>query len=204
MLMQLNTQTEQIKALANLNKICMEIQSFILEHYEVLLLIIGLIFLFSGIAPIVSKNYYTKNYDTKWNHMFWPFSRNDGYIYDRYIRQMEPILIGGCFVAFAIYKLLFAPGPLNMSFSHDALYESLKYTLNYYSLFILLIGIFLVCVGISPNLPDKYSKNIIKKVWSRESWPFTETDHSNKNRYKKQSLFVLLGMLLAAVAVYNM
>ncbi len=82
----------------------MEIQNFILEHYEILLLFVGSLFLFLGLAPILSDSYYYKNIHQKKRSFL--FSEKEGYIYNRYLRQLEPILIGVCLVLFSIYKLL--------------------------------------------------------------------------------------------------
>jgi hypothetical protein len=82
-------------------------QEFIASNYEIILLILGLLLMFNGLAPVISRNYYVKNYDTKYNNMFWPFSKRDGYLYDRYIRQIYPILVGLTLVIFSLYQLLF-------------------------------------------------------------------------------------------------
>lgn len=87
--------------------ILVNIQNLILTHYRILLLVGGVLTLFLGVAPIVSRQYYERFYESKWDDRFWPFSKEDGYIYDRYTRQTYPILIGIALIAMAIYKFLY-------------------------------------------------------------------------------------------------
>lgn len=85
----------------------MDIQNFILTYYRELLLVAGVLMLFLGLAPIVSEKYYQKNLVTKWDEKIWPFSKKFGYLYGRYIRQTNIILIGLTLVVIALYKLLY-------------------------------------------------------------------------------------------------
>jgi hypothetical protein len=80
----------------------MEIQTFVAQYYRELFFVAGILFLFLGIMPIVSKEYYQKNIHNDKN--IWPFSKHDGYIYDRYIRQIYPILLGFTLIFFAVYQ----------------------------------------------------------------------------------------------------
>lgn len=85
----------------------MNFQNFILEYHEILILVAGILMLFLGLAPIISVSYYKKIHESKWDDILWPFSKQDGYIYDRYIRQIKIILIGLSLVIFAIFKLAY-------------------------------------------------------------------------------------------------
>ncbi len=81
----------------------MEMQNFILEHYEILLLIAGILLLFLGVTPIVSNKYYYRYIHNKPNILF---SEKEGYIYNRYLRQLTPIIMGASLLAFALRQLL--------------------------------------------------------------------------------------------------
>lgn len=83
----------------------MNFQNFVIEHHELLLLVAGTLMLFLGLAPITSLNYYKKYHESKWDDKLWPFSKRDGYIYDRYIRQTKVLLVGLSLVVYAVYKL---------------------------------------------------------------------------------------------------
>jgi hypothetical protein len=85
----------------------MDIQQTILIYYRELLLIAGVLLLFLGLAPVVSEKYYQKHLVTKWDEKIWPFSKDSGYLYGRYIRQINIILMGATLVGIAIYKSLF-------------------------------------------------------------------------------------------------
>ncbi len=84
----------------------MDIQRFILDHWKSLVLVAGIMMFLLGILPIVSREYYEKFHKSTWDDKFWPFSKQDGYIYDRYIRQINFILTGLTLIGIVIYKFI--------------------------------------------------------------------------------------------------
>lgn len=85
----------------------MDIQDFVVSQYRPLVLIAGVMMVFLAVAPIVSKKYYEKYHESKWDDKFWPFSMDDKYVYDRYIRQISFLLLGLTLIGIAIYKFLY-------------------------------------------------------------------------------------------------
>ncbi len=85
----------------------MKLQDLIINNYEILLLVAGLLLTFLGIMPIISRNYYENNLRSDWSRNLWLFSEKDRYIYNRYVRPLYPLLAGITMIGVAIYKFLY-------------------------------------------------------------------------------------------------
>lgn len=77
------------------------------NFFHILILLGGFLFLFLGLAPILSRKYFDEAYKKIWKGKREFLSEEDSYIYSRYIRQLFPILMGVTLVGYALYKMLF-------------------------------------------------------------------------------------------------
>jgi len=69
---------------------------------KILLLIAGLLCIFIGTMPIVSNKYFNEMNRKFWHSDSKLLSEKNKYIYNRYIRQVGPIVLGAILVVYAL------------------------------------------------------------------------------------------------------
>jgi len=74
---------------------------------NILILIAGLLLIFLGLAPLISRKYFEEIYRKIWKSTIEPMSESYTYVYNRYIRQIFPLLMGLTLTAYAFYGLFF-------------------------------------------------------------------------------------------------
>ena len=74
---------------------------------NILVLIGGLLMTFLGLAPILSRRYFDEVYNKIWKSKKEFMSKEETYIYSRYIRQIVPLLMGLTLVGYALYEFSF-------------------------------------------------------------------------------------------------
>lgn len=74
--------------------------------FMILILVVGLLLTFLGLAPILSRRYFDEAYSKIWKSKKEFMSKENTYIYSRYIRQIFPLLMGPTLIVYAIYHLL--------------------------------------------------------------------------------------------------
>jgi len=75
--------------------------------FNILILIVGLLSLFLGLAPIMSRLYFNEMHEKFWKSKREFMSKENTYIYSRYIRQIAPLMLGTTLTGYALYKLFF-------------------------------------------------------------------------------------------------
>jgi len=75
-----------------------------MTYLHLTLLIVGVLFLFLGTAPIVSSKYFHEMNEKFWHSETRILSDKNKYLYNRYIRQIAPIVIGMALIIYVLIK----------------------------------------------------------------------------------------------------
>jgi hypothetical protein len=75
------------------------------ETTDLLLLIAGLLLLFIGLWPILSKKHFDEMSAKFWHKKNGVISEKDAYVYNRYVRQFGPIIVGLALLAYSLNKV---------------------------------------------------------------------------------------------------
>ena len=76
--------------------------------FYILILLAGILALFLGLIPIISRKYFNEVYKNLWKSEQNPMSKEDAYLYSRYIRQITPLAVGVMLIIYALYKLFWS------------------------------------------------------------------------------------------------
>ena len=71
----------------------------------ILILIAGVLLVFNGLAPIISRKYFKKVSKDLWENDNHAWSKKEVYIYNRYISQIWPLAMGPLLIGYALYKI---------------------------------------------------------------------------------------------------
>ena len=72
---------------------------------KIILLLAGVLCIFIGLMPIISNRYFNEMNKKFWHSESQFLSEKNKYIYNRFIRQVAPILLGVMLIIYALTSL---------------------------------------------------------------------------------------------------
>jgi len=75
------------------------------EMLNILLLLAGLLLVFIAVMPLISRQYFDEINNKFWRSKGNVIPEKDAYIYNRYVRQIGPLITGLLLLLYVFYRL---------------------------------------------------------------------------------------------------